>query len=112
MAAPDILRNSALLVLLLTFVTGCGGSNSSDDTTSVAVDIANIRAFVSVDDNSYNSFVAAYGVLGMLQDVHYREISGAAARGLLLRLTRFTWYLPKTFHWRVAALLRKWPFKC
>ena len=44
---------------------------------SVAVDTANIRALVSVDDNSYDAFVRAYGVLGMVQDVHYREISGA-----------------------------------
>ena len=45
--------------------------------SSVAVDTANIRAFVSIDDNSYNTFVAAYAVLGLVQDVHYREISGA-----------------------------------
>ena len=44
---------------------------------SVGVDIANIRALVSVDDTSYNSFVAAYGVLGMVRDMHYTEVSGA-----------------------------------
>jgi len=46
-----------------------------DDT--VTVELNTVRAFVSVDDNSYNSFIAAYNQLGMIQDTHYVEVSGA-----------------------------------
>ncbi len=45
--------------------------------SNVVLDIDKVRAVVSVDDNSYAAFISAYQHLGMTQNVHYEEFSGA-----------------------------------
>jgi len=44
---------------------------------SVTLDLARIRAVLSVDDTAYDAFIRAYDVLGMVRDTHYVEVSGA-----------------------------------
>jgi len=44
---------------------------------SVPVDLSAIRAVVSVDDSSYDAFVAAYALLGMEKGVHWQDFNGA-----------------------------------
>jgi hypothetical protein len=44
---------------------------------SVTLDLAKIRAVVSVDDATYDSMIRSYDYLGLVRDSHYREVSGA-----------------------------------
>jgi len=44
---------------------------------SVPLDLSRIRAMTSVDDTSYEAFVAAYALLGMEKGVHWQDFSDA-----------------------------------
>ncbi len=44
---------------------------------SESINLARTRAVFSVDDDSYNSFIQGYDVLGLVEGIHYEVFSGA-----------------------------------
>lgn len=45
--------------------------------TAAPVDVTKLQALLSVDDDAYDAFVHAYGILGMEENVHWMSFSAA-----------------------------------